>query len=270
MMENRHVSILRPKVILPLVVCLIGMAQGNGVVGATDLTVDLGKAEGVSLVAALRRWDQDGNPRRAVDANAKIDAPQADATAKRSDDERGRWVFKNLPPGRYDLLILGQVPGEKTPLRIEGWHYAPVLEFDPFFPADATTDDATRKQITDHIAGSRQYENRVVPLAMGGDKTAVRVLMMLIRDQPTSYEPGVGTIRHEIWQYTYRYGGWQKEQRTQVMDRILLPVDELRRWTWLWDARLGGIEVKDSPVTIAYRLPSPSEAAKLPGLAAGR
>ena len=101
---------------------------------------------------------------------------------------------------------------------------------------------------------------------MGGDKKAVRVLVMLVRDKPTSYKPGVGTIRHEIWQYTYRYGGWQKEKRTKVIDRILLPVGELRRWTWLWDARLGGIEVKDSPVTIKYQLPKRSDKKKLQGL----
>ena len=86
----------------------------------------------------------------------------------------------------------------------------------------------------------------------------MRLLVMLIRDKPTSYEkesPGAATIRHEIWQYSWNYGAWQKEKRTKVMDRILMPRDELRKWTWLWDAKLGGIEVKGQPVSIEYELP---------------
>jgi hypothetical protein len=250
----------------PAFCLLLGIVAllGVGAIGAAEVTVELGESQGVTLVGAVRRWDQDGNARRKVDTKAKIDAPQTDATA--DDAGENRWVFKDLPAGKYDLVIVAPERAGKGPLRIEGWSYAPVREFDPFFPPDATTDDETRKLITDHIAKSRQYENKVEPLAMGGDKQAVRVLMMLIRDQPTSYEPGLGSIRHELWQYTYRYGGWQKEQRTHVLDRIMMPVAELRKWTWLWDAKLGGIEVKDSPMSIEYRLPTQSDEKKLKGL----
>jgi hypothetical protein len=237
---------------------------GQCAIEAAELTVDLGDAQGVTLVGALRRWDQDGNPRRPIDPKANIDAPRVDATAANAGNNR--WVFRDLPPGKYDLLILARDPATKGPLRIEGWQYAPVLEFEPFFPPDATTDDATRKLITEQIGRSPQYENKVLPLAMGGDKQAVRVLVMLVRDQPTSYQPGLGSIRHEIWQYTFKYGGWQKEKRTHVLDRILLPVAELRRWTWLWDARLGGIEVGSSPATIKCQLPKRSDEKKLKGL----
>ncbi len=107
---------------------------------------------------------------------------------------------------------------------------------------------------------------------MGAGKaehTPVRVLLMLIRDQPTSYEsemPGAATMRFEIWQYTWNYGGWVKDRRTKVMDRVLLPRDELRRWTWLWDPKLGGIEVKASPLAIQYSLPSGSTKKRLKGL----
>ncbi len=90
-----------------------------------------------------------------------------------------------------------------------------------------------------------------------------------MRDKPTSYEgdfPGAATIRHEIWQYSWNYGGWQKEKRTKVMDRIILHRDELRKWTWLWDPKLGGIDVRDKPITIEYDLPRPSGKKKLPGL----
>jgi len=88
-----------------------------------------------------------------------------------------------------------------------------------------------------------------------GNRETVRVLMRLIRDEPTIYEPGFGTIRHELWQFTFRYGGWAKEKRTRVMDRHLLPVTELHRWSWAWDPRLGGTEAGALPTKIAYDLP---------------
>ena len=228
---------------------LLLLAVGRGTARAGDLTLELGGGDGVTLVGALNRWDRDGNLRRPVDPKAKIDSPRLDAVAKHVGG--GRWVFANLPPGRYDLLILA-----KGPMRIEGWQYASVLEFDPFLSPDAKVDPAARRRITEKIAASRHHENRVEPLHMAGEKQTVRVLMRLIRDKPISNKPGLGTIRHEIWQFTYRYGGWVKEKRTRVMDRHLLPVGELKRWTWTWDPRLGGIEVKDLPVKVEYDRPA--------------
>ena len=90
---------------------------------------------------------------------------------------------------------------------------------------------------------------------MGGDDKIARILVMLIRDKPTSYEsemPGAATMRFEIWQYAWKYGGWVKDRRTQVLHRVILPRGELREWTWVWDPQLGGIEVKDSPVAVEY------------------
>ncbi len=226
---------------------------------AATLTVEIEGAQQVTLVGALERWDQDGNHRRPPDPKAKIDAPDVDHRAQPAGD--GRWVFHDLPAGTYDLVILAQ-----PRLRVEGFTFVPVLEFDPFFPPDATTDAETRQFIVNHIKQSRHFENKVEPLYLGGDKQAVRVLVMLIRDQPTSYTPGLGTIRHEVWQYTWRYGGWEKEKRTKVLDRVLLPVAELRQWTWLWEPKLGGVKVGAEPVSIRYTLPQPDGPRELEGL----
>jgi hypothetical protein len=223
-------------------------------VGAAKLTVDLGNAQGVTFVGAFQRWDQDGNLRKAVNPKAKIDSPEVDAVAAATGD--GKWVFQDVPPGKYDLVILGA-----GRLRVEGWQYAPVLEFDPFLAPDATPEEDAREYIVDDIKKSKHYENKVVPLYLAGDEKVVRVLVMLIRDLPTSYEgemPGAATMRHEIWQYTWNYGGWVKEKRTRVMDRVILPREELRRWTWVWDSKLGGIEVKKTPMTIQYEVPNPA------------
>ena len=50
-----------------------------------------------------------------------------------------------------------------------------------------------------------------------------------------------------------------------MFDRILMHRDELRKWTWLWDAKLGGVEATSRPKTLSYALPQPGEK-KLPGL----
>ena len=224
--------------------------------GAADLTIKLSGAEKIRFVGAFQRWDMDGNPTRLVNPKAKIDQPEVDAAA--NDTGGGKWVFKNLKPGKYDVVLMGE-----DRLRIEGWEYAPVLEFDPFLPATATVEDASvREYIVDHIKKSRHYENRVVPLNLGGDSKSVRILMMLIRDQQTSYEgefPGAATMRFEIWQYDNQYGGWTKNRRTRVMHRVLLDRDELRKWTWLWEPKLGAVEVNSDDVTIDYAVPSRTE-----------
>lgn len=241
---------------------LLAMGWIGPAAPAAKVTVNLGRAgEDVALVGAFNRWDEDGNPRKPVNPKQKIDAPEVDATAVH--EGGGKWVFKDLPPGKYDLVILG-----KDRLRVEGWVYTPVLEFDPFFPPTATTDDETAEFIVDDIKKSPHYENKVESLYLGGDKKAIRVLVMLIRDKVTSYEgdmPGAATIRHEIWQYDWNYGGWQKNRRTRVLDRIIMHRDQLRKWTWLWDAKLGGIEVKKSPLAIDYSLPAGAQK-KLKGL----
>ena len=236
---------------------IVASLLGN-VALAARLTVDLGDAKGIKMVGAVDRWDQDGNHRTPPDKDAKIDAPPVDAKAK--DMGNGQWVFDDLKPGKYDLVIMGEK------LRIEGFTFVPVREFDPFIKADAKPEEDSAEWITDDIKKSKHYENKVEPLLLAGDQKAVRVLVMLIRDKPTSYTPGAGTMRHEIWQYTWNYGGFQKEKRTKVLDRVLMQVSDMRQWTWLWEPKLGGIEIKKEAVAIKYQLPKPTDAKKLMGL----
>ncbi len=220
---------------------------------AGDLTLDLGKSERITLVGAIQRWDEDGKARFPVDPKAAIDSPRVDARAALQDG--GRWLFRDLPAGHYDLVII-----RSDRVRVEGFRYPPITEFDPFLPPDAKApDDETRDFILKHIARSRHYENKVVPLFLAGDDKQVRILMQLVRDQPTSYDADFGapaaTVRHEVWQYTNNYGGWTKDRSTEVLDRILLKKGDLHRWTWVWEPKLGGIEVGKKPVTVTYELP---------------
>ena len=154
----------------------------SSIAHAAKLTVDFsGAGQDIAFVGAIQRWDQDGNHRRLPDPKAKIDAPAVDASAARA--EGNQWVFKDLPKGKYDLVILGE-----NRLRIEGFTFVPIKEFDPFVPADAKVDEEASALILDDIEKSQHYENIVEPLYLAGDAKAVRVLMMLIRDKPTSYE----------------------------------------------------------------------------------
>jgi len=229
---------------------------------AADLTVELKNGDNVTSVAVIARFDQDGNLRTLPDEKAKIDAPKVDATAEKIGSQQ--WAFKKLPAGKYDLVIL-----LKDRTRIEGFQFAPVKEFDPFVAADAAPEEDARDFIAGDIEKSQHYENKVEPLYLAGDKKVVRILVQLIRDKPTSYEadsPGAATMRHEIWQYTWNYGGWQKEKRTKVLDRVLLHRDELRKWTWLWDPKLGGIEMTEKPVELKYEIATPLNSSKLKGL----
>ena len=77
--------------------------------------------------------------------------------------------FKDLAPGKYDLVILA-----RDRVRVEGWYYTPVLEFDPVFPPTATTDEETAEFILDHIKKSPHYENKVVPLYLGGNTSTLK------------------------------------------------------------------------------------------------
>jgi hypothetical protein len=230
------------------VLALVGLAEVN----AGELIVELSNADDVTFVGAIDRWGADGNPRRAVDPKAKIEAPDVDAIAEKSGP--GTWTFTQLAPGRYDLVILA-----RDRKRIEGFGYPPVQEFDPFISHADKAPEAACDFITKDIAKSRLYENKVTPLFFAGDDKTVRVFVQLLRDQPTSFDAEFGepvaTLRHEVWQYTNRFGVWSKEKRTRVFDRILTGKQELRRWSWVWEPALSQIGVAADPITLRYTLP---------------
>jgi len=214
---------------------------------AGELSIELENVENVTFFGAIRRWDDAGNPRKSPDPKAAIDAPAVEAKAE--EVAPGRWRFPNLPNGTYDLVIL-----TRDRRRIEGFQFAPVREVDPWMSPEKKFDDDAEKTVADMIRRSAHYENAVEPLAMAGDAASIRVLVMLLRDKPTTYAdvPDAATIRHEIWQFTWQYGGWRKEKRTKVLDRILIDRNELRTWTWTWNPTLGGIVVGDAPVNLKF------------------
>lgn len=231
---------------------------------AGDLTVDLGDSEGVTMVGAFQRFTSDGRPGRPVDPKAKIDAPAVDVRAE-NDAKTNHWVFRDLAPGRYDLVVLA-----RGNVRVEGFQYAPVDEFEPVLPPDTPApDDEVRDEVLAQIKASRHYENRVEPLYLAREGKQVRVLMQLVRDKPTSYDADYGqpaaTVRHEVWQFSLHTGAWVKDRKTFVLDRVLLPRADLGRWTWAWEPSLGGIAVDGKARTLEYKLPAAFDRASARG-----
>jgi hypothetical protein len=258
---------------------------------AGGLTIKLsGDSGDVSFVGAIYRWDADGLPRKA-DGSArvaqeraeapKIDEPWVDFRAENQGG--GTWVINSMPAGIYDLILVKR--GAKQ--RFEGWRFAPVLDFEEFFPPDAEVlcdvdddgkmktvpDDESRKFVDKTIRESKHYENKVIPLYFGGSykknqvrPKQIRALVMLLRDLQTTLDAGSATMRFEIWQFEDRSGGYVKQKRTHVLHRIIMPRDELRQWTWLWDPALGNITVeKTGQKTVEYKIPDTAET-KLQGL----
>lgn len=252
---------------------------------AGGLTIQLrGEYDDVTFVGAVYRWDADGLPKQA-DGSARVAKERAEAPKinepwtdfRAVNKGNGKWVIESMLPGIYDLIIIKG----GTKQRFEGWRYAPVLDFEEFFPPDAEVlcdqdkdgkketvkDEESRKWVDKTIRESKHYENKVIPLYIGGSykkgqirPKQIRALVMLLRDIQTTLDQNSATMRFEIWQFEDRSGGYVKQKRTHVLHRIIMPRDELRQWVWLWDPVLGNISIgKSEQTTIEYKIPDPAD-----------
>lgn len=251
---------------------------------AGGLTIQLnGDHDDVTFVGASFWWDADGLPSKA-DGSPRVAQERAEAPDiaapwvdfKAVNKGGGKWVIESMPAGTYDLTIIKA--GQKQ--RFEGWRFAPVLDFEAFFLADAKVlcdkeVDGKMEQVEDTeslefvnktIRQAKHYENRVVPLYFSGSyrkgqirPKQIRSLVMLIRDLGTTLDSSSATMRFEIWQFEDRSGGYVKQKRTHVLHRIIMPRDVLCQWTWLWDPALGNVNVgKTGQTTVEYTIPDPA------------
>jgi hypothetical protein len=247
------------------IIVVIGILGGIRSLPAGDLVVEIKPGERVARIGVVRRFDSEGGLVRPVDPKAKYDAPYLDAV---STDKPAH--FTGLQPGVYDVVLF-----LNDGTRIEGYHWPSFGEFeapdDPAFRAAPPEEVATtiRKQISQ----TRLYENKVTPLAIVGDDVHVRVLMQLLRDDPTSFDAEFGapvaTLRYEVWQYTNQFGAWTRDKQSKVLHRILEAKSALHKHTWLWEVELGGVRVSADtrPGRVEYRLPD--DLRTLPGLRGG-
>lgn len=249
--RRRFVS---PRLLIALGIGAWACTEFRDTAGASEWTLELAGVPEVAVVGLMQRWDDDGNAVKPVDPKARIEAPGVTVLAQSTG--RNRWTVAKLTPGLYDVVIV-----TRNRVRIEGCSFPPVLEFDPFLRLEQTPPAEALEQVRKHIAASRQYENKVTSLFFAGNDKQIRVFMQLLRDEATSFDADFGrpvaTLRHEVWQYTNQYGGWVKEKRTRVFDRVLLARDDLRGWTWVWDPRLGSLDLGKDSLTTRYEWPSP-------------
>jgi hypothetical protein len=235
---------------------------GAAWLSAGELSVTIEPVDRVASVGLVRRFAADGTLLQPVDPKAKFEAPHRDAVA-----ERVPATFGDLQDGTYDLIVF-----LKDGTRLEGF-YIPVFDeleetggdrFSHPPPEDAEAE--IRKQ----IKASRHYENKVTPLFLRGDDDQVRVMMQLLRDDPTSFDAEFGapvaTVRYELWQFTNRFGTWSRDRKSKVLHRVLESKDRLRKRRWLWTSELGGIRIANEMPRqkASYRLPERLN--DLPGL----
>ena len=96
------------------------------------------------------------------------------------------------------------------------------------------------------IAKSRHYENKVSPLFLAGDDKQVRILMQLVRDQPTSFDGDYGSgllarivgqkKAREIWFLCDQYDAQQALDMGLV--NKVVPLADLEKETVAWCRRI--------------------------------
>jgi len=229
---------------------------------AGELSVTIEPADRVASVGVVRRFDGDGTLLRPVDPKAQFEAPHRDAVA-----ERVPATFSDLKMGTYDLIIF-----LKDGARLEGFH---IPVFDELEEAGGDSfsrppAEEGQTEIRKLIKAGRYYENKVTPLFLRGDDEHVRVMMQLLRDEPTSFDAEFGapvaTVRYELWQFTNRFGSWTRDRKSKLLHRVLEAKDRLRKRRWLWTSELGGIRITDEVPRqkATYRLPE--RLTDMPGL----
>jgi hypothetical protein len=229
---------------------------------AGELTVTIEPADRVASVGVVCRFAEDGSLLRPIDPKATFDAPHRDTVA-----ERVPATFRDLKTGTYDLIVF-----LKDGTRLEGFH---IPLFDELDDADSEIfsrppAEEVQTEIRKLIKSGRYYENKVTPLFFRGSEQHARVLMQLVRDEPTSFDTEFGapvaTVRYELWQFTNRFGSWSRERKSKILHRVLEPKERLTKRRWLWTSALGGIritgEAPDQKLT--YRIPE--RLTELPGL----
>lgn len=231
-----------------LLLCMVSPLAGGELV----ITIE-SKDRPVDSIGVVKRFNADGTPAREVDPKAQFGSPFRDAVARMNPAH-----FRDLKPGVYDAIVF-----LRDGTRLEGFHWPVFNEFDdPHDPVfNHAPPEEVDKLLRQRIAATRYYENKVTPLVLAGGDKQVRVLMQLLRDDKTSFDAQFGapvaTLRYEIWQFTNNFGGWTRDRHSKVLHRILDAKANVRKQTWLWDHKLGGLKITRSKdtLTLTYRIP---------------
>ena len=237
------------KLLLVTALLLTGVSR----LPAGELTISIEPAERVASIGVVRRFGEDGKLLRAVDPKATFTAPHRDAKS-----ESVPATFRELPEGTYDVIVF-----LKDGTRLEGFHMPVFDELDETGTESFSQppSEEVQTEIRRLIKVGRYYENKVTPLFIRGNDERTRVLVQLVRDEPTSLDADFGapvaTVRYELWQFTNRFGSWSRDRKSKILHRVLEAKDKFKQRRWLWTSDLGGQRIThDAPrQKLTWRIP---------------
>jgi len=156
--------------------------------------------------------------------------------------ETKKFTVKNLDTSKF--LEEGQevTEQEKDDLTRRYLHFEKLLE-----------------RINDVCKVSR-FENKIRALYVHGMRKHARVFIEMGRDKAFYNSGDKVTWRVEIWDFLWKGDVWDNPNKMQLtVERAKIPVMDFRKMTWVFDPRLGAIEVVGgADVTeFNYRLPDP-------------
>jgi hypothetical protein len=144
----------------------------------------------------------------------------------------------DVPSGTYDLHFELEegLKIDGADLRVSAAEDAPPLR------------QRDRDAITKRILAMRLFENEKHVLAIDGAGERAKVLVKLVRTNPTSYDRKYGEpiaiFRWEVWNFRKRTGSWVRERKCQVLRRFLVPKKKMDELKWDFLPALGGVDVK--------------------------
>ena len=197
------------------------------------------------------RWDEDGKPRVPVDPKAKIEVPAWMPGPCRPGN--GRLGVPQPPAGRYDLIILAN---DASAWRASAIH--PSTSSTPSFPPMPR--GPRRRQETDRqaILPSRSI-TRTRSRRCSWRGTRSRCGSRPARPRPADQlrhrfrcSGGDGPPRGLAIHQQLRWLGQGPRDRSSGPDPH--GQERIRLWTWVWEPRLGGIEVGTKPLQSLLRV----------------
>lgn len=130
-------------------------------------------------------------------------------------------------------------------------------------PIAVQLSEADRDKLVEWVDNVKAFENKRRVLFVRGNDASAKVLVELIRDEPTTLAARESTVfwRVEVWSFRKLHGGWEKTD-SDVIDREKLTERDFRKLNWIFDPRLGGFEVpeKGRATVPEYKVPGKLDA----------
>jgi len=132
-------------------------------------------------------------------------------------------------------------------------------------PVSPGMTEKDREWIVNWVNQLKIFENKKRVLDLDGTGDRARVLVLKVRDEPTTLPTQEPTAfwRIEILDFKKYYGGWSSEKSTVVV-REQVPIRKFRTYKWMFEKRLGGIRAAEGAVSVVpdYNVPETLDATR--------